>query len=425
MERCDVLIVGGGPAGSSAARALAAAGLDALVLDRARFPRDKVCAGWITPQIRDSLEIDLAEYARGRVLQPISGFAVERAGDAQARVDFGEVVSYGIRRCEFDSYLLERSGARLRLGEPLRELRREAGHFVANGEIRARYLVGAGGHFCPVARWLGARPGEREPATVVAREVELELSEEQAAGCPGRPELPELVFEADLRGYGWVVRKGRWLNVGIGRQDPRAFPRHAERFLGWLAARGRIPRGTPQRLKGHAYLLYGEAPRPLAHAGVLLVGDAAGLAYGRSGEGIRPAVESGLLAAAALRAGGTPEAVAAAYQRSILARFGARQSRRRGGLGDWIPASWRGPLAGRALATPWFARNVVVASWFLHRETPALRVRWSRPGQSPGHPASLAFGSLRAPFGRLHSGGPGPGKARAVQAGVNTKEFCS
>ena len=51
MERCDVLVVGGGPAGSSCARALHDAGLDVIVLDRAVFPRDKVCAGWITPQV--------------------------------------------------------------------------------------------------------------------------------------------------------------------------------------------------------------------------------------------------------------------------------------------------------------------------------------------------------------------------------------
>ena len=58
MERVDVLIVGGGPAGSSCAWGLRGSGLDVLVLDAARFPRDKVCAGWITPPI-------LAELALG------------------------------------------------------------------------------------------------------------------------------------------------------------------------------------------------------------------------------------------------------------------------------------------------------------------------------------------------------------------------
>jgi flavin-dependent dehydrogenase len=374
MERCDVLIVGGGPGGSSCAWGLRQRGLDVIVLDRASFPRDKVCAGWVTPQVCESLEIDVADYTKANILQPISGFGVERAGDAPTCVDFGEVVSYGIRRFEFDHYLLARCGARLRLAEPLLDVRREAGRFVVNGEISARYLIGAGGHFCPVARHLGVRPREGEPTTIVAREIEFEMTLGQQTNCGARPDLPQLIFEPDLEGYGWVVRKGDWLNVGLGRQDREEFPARAERFLDWLAARGRIPAGTPRRLEGHAYLLYGEALRPLAHDGVLLVGDAAGLAYGRSGEGIRPAVESGLLAARALGEGGSAEDVAGRYARSVLDRFGTRHSHEQPGLTEWLPRSWRGPIAGRCLATPWFARNVVVSRWFLHRATPPLRL---------------------------------------------------
>ena len=50
MHSCDVLIVGGGPAGSACAWKLARSGFDVAILDRARFPRDKVCGGWITPK---------------------------------------------------------------------------------------------------------------------------------------------------------------------------------------------------------------------------------------------------------------------------------------------------------------------------------------------------------------------------------------
>ena len=64
MDTCDCLVVGGGPAGSSCARALVQAGLDVLVLDKSRFPRDKVCAGWITPAVVDEVELDLTDYAK-------------------------------------------------------------------------------------------------------------------------------------------------------------------------------------------------------------------------------------------------------------------------------------------------------------------------------------------------------------------------
>jgi len=375
VEHCDVLVVGGGPGGSSCAWGLRESGLDVLVLDREPFPRDKVCAGWITPQVCRELAIDPADYRKARVMQPIRGFAVELLDGPQALVDCGRVVSYGIRRREFDHFLLERCGARLRLGEPLRQLRQAGGRWIANEEIEARWLVGAGGHFCPVARWLGVRPGQTEPATVVAREIEFQMSPAQQASCHVHPELPELIFAVDLRGYGWMVRKGDWLNLGIGRQDTAAFGQQADEFLDWLEERGRVPEGFPRNLRGHAYLLYEHACRPLASEGVLLVGDAAGLAYARSGEGIRPAAESGLLAAQALRQGGGPEAVARAYERAIVARFGRRNGRRRRGLGDWLPDRWRGPLAGRALATPWFARRVVVERWFLQRQIPPLRSR--------------------------------------------------
>jgi len=424
VERCDVLVVGGGPAGSTCARELARAGLDALVIDRAHFPRDKVCAGWITPPVLAQLDLTVEEYRKPappaparsepkasevekaasppqlrpalpptrrrparsepmaseveqqgsqRVLQPIRGFRVSRAGSREAVARFDEIVSYGIRRCEFDHALLARSGARLATGVPLRALERAPSGrgWVANGEIETRVVVGAGGHFCPVARHLGASPGSGEP-TVVAREIEFEMTPEQLAGCPVEPDLPELEFAPDLRGYGWIVRKGDWLNVGLGRQDPERFPEHMASFLERLEDRGRIPPGTPRRSRGHAYLLWSQAARPIGGPDALLAGDAAGGAYDRSGEGIRPAVESGRLAARAiadaLRQTGTLDDDALrGYARSLERRFGPRYQRVRRGPTDWLPPRWRGPVAGRLLGLTPFARNVVVSRWFLHR----------------------------------------------------------
>jgi len=78
MERRDAVIVGGGPAGSTLARALVAAGASVAVFDKRAFPRDKTCAGWITPPVVANLALDLEDYARSRVLQPIHGFRVAR-----------------------------------------------------------------------------------------------------------------------------------------------------------------------------------------------------------------------------------------------------------------------------------------------------------------------------------------------------------
>ena len=82
MMTCDVLIVGGGPAGSTCAWRLRQAGLDVMVVDLATFPRDKVCAGWITPQVVTELCLDTQAYARRRTFQPIIGFRVGLIGPA-------------------------------------------------------------------------------------------------------------------------------------------------------------------------------------------------------------------------------------------------------------------------------------------------------------------------------------------------------
>lgn len=372
MDSCDVLIVGGGPAGSSCALGLRGTGLDVRVLDRAEFPRNKVCAGWITPQVTAALGLDLEEYGRERVLQPIRGFRVGMIGRRITEFDCGETVSYGIRRFEFDEYLLRRCGARLHLGEKIRDLGREKGRWLAGEGLAATVLVGAGGHFCPVARHLGARPGRTEPA-VLAQEVEFPLDARQRRECPADPERPELYFTADLSGYGWVVRKGDYLNVGLGRQDPGDFPRHMKAFLEYLEAEGRLPPGLPDEFHGHAYLLYDSARRPFAGEGVLLAGDATGLAYTRSGEGIRPAVESGLLAAEAIKDSGCdPKTAPAAYAAAMESHFGKRRGEAAPGWTRLLPAPWRQPLAAAFISNPVFAQKVLVDRWFLHRHHPAL-----------------------------------------------------
>lgn len=369
-DRCDVLIVGGGPAGSTCARELKSAGLDVLVLDKSSFPRDKVCAGWITPQVVEELGMDIDDYRRERVLQPISSFVTGMGERASAQVRYDKIVSYGIRRCEFDHYLLQRSGARLRLGEAWQSMQRSEGRWLVNGNLSAALVIGAGGHFCPVARFLGAHLGKEERA-ISAQEIEFEMNQSQAAQCRVEGEQPELYFCADLKGYGWCFRKGNYLNVGLGREGNHRLAEQVHSFAQGLASQGRIPADLPGKFKGHAYLLYSHATRPLVGDGVLIIGDAAGLAYTQSGEGIRPAVESGLMAAATVLAAAHDyrRERLQLYESSLRSRFGER-----GGAPalSMLPASWRLSLARTLMQTRWFARNVILDRWFLHSQLPAL-----------------------------------------------------
>lgn len=365
-DACEVLIVGGGPAGSTCARVLRRAGLDVLVLDKQEFPRDKVCAGWITPAVVDLLELDTEAYRQGRVFQPITSFLTGLEEGVQVATGYDRPVSFGIRRCEFDHYLLQRAGVRLAPGEPLSSLERVAHGWLVNGRIEARLVIGAGGHFCPVARHLGAKPGRGEVA-VAAQEIEFELDAGQQRACRIDPRTPELFFCNDMKGYGWCFRKGDFLNIGLGREGGYQLSRHVQAFRASLIALGKIPPDTPADFHGHAYLLYSSARRAVCGDGMLLIGDAAGLAYPQSGEGIRPAIESALMAAQTVCAarGDYRRARLAPYQQQLHARFGLRAVPAAGGWG-MVPERLKQALVGWLLGSRWFSRHVVLDRWFLH-----------------------------------------------------------
>jgi geranylgeranyl reductase family protein len=372
MDACDVLIVGGGPAGSSCAWGLRASGLDVAILDRQTFPRDKICGGWITPHVLSELGIDPAEYGRDSLLQPITAFRTGYIGGPAIETEYNATVSYGIRRREFDDYLLRRSGARLIEGVALTSLQRENGGWIANGNIRARLVVGAGGHFCPVAKLTGAKPA-RENA-VVAQEAEFEMDDRQQAGCRVRADTPELYFCADIKGYGWCFRKNNYLNIGLGRMDRHRLSEHVAAFVSFLKSAGRIAFDVPSALLGHAYLLYGVSERKMANDGVLLIGDAAGLAYKQSGEGIRPAIESGLLAARAISEaqGNYSRESLGVYGKLLARRFGTSGKDWASRVGEHLPSAWIGAVGRRLLGARWFVRDVVIDRWFLHANEPAL-----------------------------------------------------
>jgi geranylgeranyl reductase family protein len=374
MDACDALIVGAGPAGSACAWGLRRAGIDTVIIDRRTFPRDKVCGGWITPAVLEELQIDAREYGKTRVLQPLTSFRTSRLGGPEVQTNYGQPVSYGIRRCEFDAYLLARSGARVLQNMPLKQLERSGERWVVNGAITAKMLIGAGGHFCPVARHLGA--DARKATAVAAQEIEFEMTPEQRANCSIRGEVPELFFCADMKGYGWCFRKQNFLNIGLGRLDPHALPNHVANFVEFLRNAGKITFELPASMLGHAYLLYSKTNRKLVGDGVLLIGDAAGVAYSQSGEGIRPAVESGLLAAKAIAAarGRYARENLEPYRAALSSRFGESSHDFATSIGARLPARWIEFLGGRLLTSGWFSRRVILDRWFLHRNEAALRL---------------------------------------------------
>ncbi len=360
----DVLVVGGGPAGSTLAYSLKDSELKIGVLDKQTFPRQKVCAGWVTPEVMRTLNIDLDDYAKGRVLQKINGFRISQLGQRQVESHYpDEPVSYGIRRIEFDHYLLQRCGADLLLGEAFTEMDKTREGWRLNDRYNARLVVGAGGHFCPVARAIGSKAVSE--LAVAAQEIEFKMNAQQKANCRVREAVPELFFTPDLAGYGWVFRKGDYLNIGMGREDRSRLSAHVKDFFEYLVSQGKIPNDIHEKFNGHAYLLYPHSAREMVSDHVLLIGDSAGLAYPQSGEGIRPAIESAILAADVIRSckGDYSRQRLQAYNRRMEQRFGRRLPGP--DLMQRLPLFIKKFFASQLMKSHWFTKNIVSDRWFL------------------------------------------------------------
>lgn len=362
-EYYDAVIVGGGPAGSSSARVLKDAGMKVLVMDKSTFPRHKVCAGWITPEVVDLTGLDTEEYGQDHTLQPIRNFRTGLLGRELLTTNYDDIVSYGILRSEFDHYLLQRSGATLRLGEAAGTFRRHNTDWKINGNIITPLLLGTGGHACPVARMLNRRKKDKGEV-VVAQEVEFELSQEQETSCRIQSDTPELFFLPELDGYGWCFRKGNHVNIGLGRTDNKQLNNYVERFRQFLIQQGKLPENIPEHFHGHAYrLASSRTSRKVVDHGVLLAGDAVGLAYPQSGEGIRSAIESGMLAAdTAIEAHEDYRCENMSYYAKDLDEY----YNTHGGAMP-IPHSVRYFFAKLMLSSRYLTRRLVLDSWFLHR----------------------------------------------------------
>jgi flavin-dependent dehydrogenase len=295
LETVEVLIVGGGPAGSTCAWQLTRRGIDCLVLDKAPFPRTKLCAGWITPEVVDDLK--LADYPHG--LLTFERIHVHAKGLGYAL----RGPQHSIRRYEFDAWLLERSGAPVHTHE-VRRIRREPGWYIVDDTWRARYLIGAGGTRCPVYREIfrdvNPRVKELQAAT-----LEHEFPFEWKEG-----DCHLWFFDKGLPGYSWYVPKsGGHLNLGIGAVAERLKPGgwnikvHWEGFVDKLRRRGVI-NGVELKPRGYSYFLRGPV-EVVRRDNAFITGDAAGLATRDMCEGIGPAVKSGMMAARAIAHGAT------------------------------------------------------------------------------------------------------------------------
>ncbi|MEM8786719.1 MAG: NAD(P)/FAD-dependent oxidoreductase [Pseudomonadota bacterium] len=326
MHSADIIIVGGGPAGASCATALVAAGREVLVLDAARFPRDKLCAGWVTEKVLRDLDIGPETYGAGILPMRIRTHLPRLPVPVPGLPTPGR--NYAIRRYEFDAWHLQRSGAPV-VTHRVRDIARTADGFEIDGAYRCRLLIGAGGTMCPVRREVfdAPRPRGRQ---IVTLEHEFQV--------PGRGDRCHLYFfRGGIAGYAWFVPKaGDWVNIGIGakakwfkRRDTTIHAHFAD-FLQSLVRTRLLPADAVADLKvrGHPYYLHTGGPLPVrAAADAWLIGDALGLATVDLGEGIGPAIESGqrvareILGGAAFDSGSTTRFSTSGLTQRLAGRF--------------------------------------------------------------------------------------------------------
>ena len=296
MIETDVIVVGGGPAGASCAWQLKRHHLDCLVLDQARFPRFKPCAGWMSPEAVRYIHLDSAEY-------PHSFTKIDTFHNSIHGLHLTtHATQYAIRRIEFDNWLLERSGAPV-YEHTVKSIVSEGGRYIIDGEYAAKYLVGAGGTYCPVYRTLFKAEDLRSRETLIAaQEDEFEYPYNDADGWLW-------FFENKLPGYAWYVPKNNgFVNVGVGGMAERmkangdSLKRHWDLLVKQLDTLGLV-RGYDYHPSAHSYYLR-RGTEKVRKGNAFLVGDAAGLATSDLGEGIGASLRSGQLAADAIARGG-------------------------------------------------------------------------------------------------------------------------
>ena len=295
MIYSKVIIVGGGPAGSSCGWKLRQNGIECLILDKQEFPRTKSCAGWITPQVFTDLKINENDYPHS--LTKLNGFQIHVHGK---RLNIN-VQQSAIRRHEFDHWLLRRSGVAVSTHE-VKGIKKDGDGYVVDDQYGCRYLVGAGGTHCPVYRTLFKPVHPKAKDLLVVALVEEFPYDYRDGNC-------HLWFlHNKLPGYSWYVPKSDgYLNVGIGGFAERLKSNNDDIKKQWQMFTGVLERLSLVKdhrfnAKGYTYTVRNRVDA-VQIDGAFLIGDAAGLATRDMGEGIGPAVISGILAADAITSG--------------------------------------------------------------------------------------------------------------------------
>ncbi len=277
----DVIIIGAGPAGSSLAYFLSKEGIDVLLLDKARFPRYKPCAGAFSVGLGNIFDFSLQE-----TIERTHSSMIFKKGKHECRLQLNSPLAHIVNRERFDNLLVEQAvdrGCSFIDGVNVLEVKGKT-VITDSGEFKGRIIVGADGGGSVVRRCGKYRRIKSWIKTI-------------SADVPSR-KVEEIIFDFSWidNGYAWIFPKKDVLSVGLGGHPANLSKPDTvlQRFLGHY--------GLPLPLTTHRYTypLF-SSPELLTWRNTLLIGDAAALANPLSGGGIYNAIESAYLASKVIR----------------------------------------------------------------------------------------------------------------------------
>jgi geranylgeranyl reductase family protein len=298
----DVVVIGGGPAGASAALAAARRGARTVLLERADLPRYKTCGGGLVGLSRDQLlstGIDLSALTRASARQVTVTW--------NGRIPVSRTAPHAlvplVMRADLDAALVEAAaaaGSEVRTGQTVRSVQLDGTVELRSGErISGRTVIGADGSASRAAAAVGVRCGQVD----LGLEAEFPADQVRAEGTGGWEGRLALDWGPVPGSYGWVFPKGDLLSVGV--IGPRSRGAELREYYREFCLRVGFAGVTPVTDTGHLTRVR-DLDSPLAAGRVIVAGDAAGLLEPWTREGISYALRSGRLAGESAAAG-TPE----------------------------------------------------------------------------------------------------------------------
>jgi len=298
----DVVVVGGGPGGSTAARFCARSGLKTLLIEKELFPRYKACGGCLSLKTIHLLDLDLNPVIENTIFGAKFSYRLKDPFVIESK----DPIAFMVMRDRFDQFLLEKAakeGAEIIEGQKVVKTQEEEKRVkveLINGKaLHSRYLIGADGAGSVVARSLHLSPREKDGKGMA---IQSEIPFDASIPFPQNElNFVHLDFGQIPNGYGWVFPKKEWLSIGIGGMFNERKKIQPKRYLNdFLKGLAYVSEKKISRMKGHPLPSFYDERQKVSQGRILMVGDAAHLMDPLQGEGIYYAIRSGRLAAEAI-----------------------------------------------------------------------------------------------------------------------------